>query len=67
MIWRRDYDNHKEEIPYFAENSFLEDYDEDNLRIALKMPPPSVLPTPYAAVVLIESYFEHEDFSYLRL
>lgn len=24
------YDNHKEDIPYLAENSFLEDYDEDN-------------------------------------
>ena len=30
------YDNHKEEIPYFAEKSFLEDYDEDNLRIAFE-------------------------------
>jgi hypothetical protein len=30
------YDNHKEDISYFAENSFLEDYDEDNLRVAFE-------------------------------
>ena len=59
------YDNHKEEIPYFAENSFLEDYDEDNLRVAFEN-----AATVSIAYTLMkrcgldtESYFEHEDFS----
>lgn len=59
------YDNHKEEIPYFAENSFLEDYDEDNLRIAFEN-----AATASIAYTLMqrcgldtENYFEHEDFS----
>lgn len=58
------YDNHKEEIPYFAENSFLEDYDEDNLRISFEN-----AATVSIAYTLMqrcgldtESYFEHEDF-----
>lgn len=59
------YDNHKEDLPYFAENSFLEDYDEDNLKVAFKN-----AATVSIAYTLMkrcgldtESYFEHEDFS----
>lgn len=58
------YDNHKEDLPYLAENSFLEDYDEDNLRIAFEN-----AATVSIAYTLMqrcgldtESYFEHEDF-----
>lgn len=58
------YDNHKEEIPYFAENSFLEDYDEDNLRIAFENA--ATVSIAYTLMqrcgVNTESYFEHEDF-----
>lgn len=59
------YDNHKEDLPYLAENSFLEDYDEDNLRVAFEN-----AATVSIAYTLMqrcgldtESYFEHEDFS----
>lgn len=59
------YDNHKEDLPYFAENSFLEDYDEDNLKAAFEN-----AATVSIAYTLMkrcgldtESYFEHEDFS----
>lgn len=59
------YDNHKEEIPYFADDSFLEDYDEDNLRVAFEN-----AATVSIAYTLMkrcgldtENYFEHEDFS----
>lgn len=58
------YDNHKEDLPYFAENSFLEDYDEDNLKAAFEN-----AATVSIAYTLMkrcgldtESYFEHEDF-----
>lgn len=58
------YDNNKEDIPYFAENSFLEDYDEDNLKVAFEN-----ATTVSIAYTLMkrcgldtESYFEHEDF-----
>lgn len=58
------YDNHKEEIPYFAENSFLEDYDEDNLRIAFENA--ATVSIAYTLMqrcgLNTESYFEHEDF-----
>ena len=58
------YDNHKEEIPYFAENSFLEDYDEDNLRIAFE--DAATVSIAYTLMqrcgLYTESYFEHEDF-----
>lgn len=58
------YDNHKEEIPYFAENSFLEDYDEDNLRIAFENS--ATVSIAYTLMkrcgLDTESYFEHEDF-----
>ena len=58
------YDNHKEEIPYFAENSFLEDYDEDNLRIAFENA--ATISIAYTLMqrcgLNTESYFEHEDF-----
>lgn len=59
------YDNHKEEMPYFAEDSFLEDYDEDNLRVDFEN-----AATVSIAYTLMkrcgldtENYFEHEDFS----
>lgn len=59
------YDNHKEEMPYFAEDSFLEDYDEDNLRVVFEN-----AATVSIAYTLMkrcgldtENYFEHEDFS----
>lgn len=62
---REYYDNHKEDISYFSENSFLEDYDEDNLRVAFEN-----AATVSIAYTLMkrcgldtESYFEHEDFS----
>ena len=58
------YDNHKEDLLYFAENSFLEDYDEDNLKAAFEN-----AATVSIAYTLMkrcgldtESYFEHEDF-----
>lgn len=58
------YDNHKEDLSYFAENSFLEDYDEDNLKAAFEN-----AATVSIAYTLMkrcgldtESYFEHEDF-----
>lgn len=58
------YDNHKEDLPYFAENSFLEDYDEDNLKAAFEN-----AATVSIAYTLMkrcgldtESYFKHEDF-----
>jgi N12 class adenine-specific DNA methylase/adenine-specific DNA methylase len=58
------YDNHKEEIPYFAENSFLDDYDEDNLRIAFENA--ATVSIAYTLMqrcgLNTESYFEHEDF-----
>lgn len=58
------YDNHKEEIPYFAENSFLEDYDEDNLRIAFENA--ATVSIAYTLMkrcgLNTENYFEHEDF-----
>lgn len=58
------YDNHKEEIPHFAENSFLEDYDEDNLHIAFENA--ATVSIAYTLMqrcgLNTESYFEHEDF-----
>lgn len=58
------YDNHKEDLPYFAENSFLEDYDDGNLKVAFEN-----AATVSIAYTLMkrcgldtESYFEHEDF-----
>ncbi len=58
------YDNHKEDLPYFTEDSFLEDYDEDNLRVAFEN-----AATVSIAYTLMkrcgldtENYFEHEDF-----
>lgn len=58
------YDNHKEDLPYFAENSFLEDYDEDNLKAAFENA--ATVSTAYTLMkrcgLDTESYFEHEDF-----
>ena len=59
------YDNHKEDIPYLAENSYLEDYDEDNLRLAFENA--ATVSIAYTLMkrcgIDSESYFEHEDFS----
>lgn len=58
------YDNHKEDLPYFTEDSFLEDYDENNLKVDFEN-----ATTVSIAYTLMkrcgldtESYFEHEDF-----
>lgn len=58
------YDNHKEDLPYFAENSFLEDYDEDNLKAAFENA--ATISIAYTLMkrcgLDTESHFEHEDF-----
>lgn len=58
------YDNHKEDLPYFAENSFLEDYDEDNLKVAFENA--ATVSIAYTLMkrcsLPTENYFEHEDF-----
>ncbi|PWJ22717.1 N12 class adenine-specific DNA methylase [Faecalicatena orotica] len=58
------YDNNKEDLSYLAVDSFLEDYDEDNLKVAFEN-----AATVSIAYTLMkrcgldtESYFEHEDF-----
>lgn len=58
------YDNHKEEMPYFAEDSFLEDYDEDNLRVAFENAATVSIAYPLMKRCGLdtENYFEHEDF-----
>lgn len=59
------YDNHKEKIPYFAENSLLEDYDEDNLRVTFKNA--AAVSIAYTLMkrcgIDTENCFEHEYFS----
>lgn len=58
------YDNHKADIGYLIENSFLEDYDEDNLRMAFE--DATTVSTAYTLMkrcgLDTEGYFEHEDF-----
>lgn len=58
------YDNHKEDLAYFAENSFLENYDEDNLRVAFENA--ATVSIAYTLMqrcgLNTENYFEHEDF-----
>ncbi len=58
------YDNHKGDIPYLIENSFLEDYDEDNIKVAFEN-----AATVSIAYTLMKrcglnpnEFFEHEDF-----
>ena len=58
------YDNHKGDIPYLIENSFLEDYDEDNIKAAFEN-----AATVSIAYTLMkrcglnpDEFFDHEDF-----
>src|SRR5690606_21415319 len=58
------YDNHKGDIPYLIENSFLDDYDEDNIKAAFEN-----AATVSIAYTLMKrcglnpnEFFEHEDF-----
>ena len=58
------YEDHKADIEYLTEGSFLEDYDEDNIRVAFED-----AATVSIAYTLIkrcgldtEEYFDHEDF-----
>ena len=58
------YDEHRADIPYIVDGSFLEDYDEDNIRIAFEN-----AATVSIAYTLMQrcglnpdEYFEHEDF-----
>ena len=59
------YDNHKDDIRYLIENSFLEEYDEDNLRLAFE--DAATVSTAYTLMkrcgVDTEGYFSHNDFS----
>lgn len=59
------YDNHKADIRYLIENSFLEEYDEDNLRLAFE--DAATVSTSYTLMkrcrVDTEGYFSHDDFS----
>ncbi|QAT60971.1 helicase [Acidilutibacter cellobiosedens] len=58
------YDNHKADIRYLIENSFLEEYDEDNIRVAFE--DAATVSTAYALMkrcgLDTEGYFAHEDF-----
>jgi N12 class adenine-specific DNA methylase len=59
------YDNHKSDIRYLIENSLLEEYDEDNLRLAFENA--ATVSTAYTLMkrcgVDTEGYFSHDDFS----
>lgn len=59
------YDNHKADICYLIENSFLEEYDEDNLRLAFE--DAATVSTAYTLIkrcgLDTEGYFVHDDFS----
>ena len=61
---REYYDNHKADISYLIENSFLEEYDEDNIRMAFE--DATTVSTAYTLMkrcgLDTEGYFEHEDF-----
>lgn len=58
------YDNHKGDINYLIENSFLEEYDEDNIRKAFE--DAATVSTAYTLMkrcgLDTDGYFEHEDF-----
>ena len=58
------YNDHRADIPYIIDGSFLEDYDEDNIRVAFEN-----AATVSIAYTLMQrcglnpdEYFEHEDF-----
>lgn len=59
------YNNHKADIPYIIENSFLEEYDEDNLRLAFE--DAATVSTTYTLIkrcgLGTEEHFTHDDFS----
>ena len=58
------YDNHKGDINYLIENSFLDEYDEDNIRKAFE--DAATVSTAYTLMkrcgLNTDGYFEHEDF-----
>jgi N12 class adenine-specific DNA methylase/adenine-specific DNA methylase len=58
------YEDHREDIRYLAENSFLEEYDEDNLQSAFV--DAAAVSTAYTLMkrcgLETEEYFSHEDF-----
>ena len=58
------YDNNKGDINYLVENSFLDEYDEDNIQKALE--DASTVSTVYTLMkrcgLDTDEYFEHEDF-----
>ena len=58
------YEDHREDIRYLAENSFLEEYDEDNLQSAFV--DAASVSTAYTLMkrcgLETEEYFSHEDF-----
>ena len=61
---REYYNNHKRDISYLIENSFLEEYDEDNLQKAFE--DAATVSTAYTLMkrcgLDTDGYFEHEDF-----
>ncbi len=61
---REYYNNHKKDMGYFIENSFLEEYDEDNLQLAFE--DAATVSTAYTLMKRCDldsdGYFEHEDF-----
>lgn len=61
---REYYDNHKADIGYLIENSFLEEYDENNIRKAFE--DAAAVSTAYTLMkrcgLDTEGYFTHEDF-----
>ena len=58
------YNNHKGDIKYLIENSFLEEYDEDNIQKAFE--DAATVSTAYTLMkrcgLDTDQYFEHEDF-----
>lgn len=61
---REYYNNHKRDMGYLIENSFLEEYDEDNLQLAFE--DAATISTAYTLMkrcgLDTDGYFEHEDF-----
>src|SRR5690554_6547664 len=61
---REYYNNHKRDIDYLIENSFLEEYDEDNLQKTFE--DAATISTAYTLMkrcgLDADRYFEHEDF-----
>ena len=58
------YEDHKADIEYLTEGSFLEDYDEDNIRVAFE--DAATVSIAYTLMkrcgLDTEEYFDHEDF-----